>query len=170
MKIGDTVSVIDDDIQGIITKIEGENIHFQTNYGFTETYPKSQLVLRKNTYEELENIPQKEIDFQVPKKVKKAQKADDYIEIDLHIEQLIDDYKSLSNYQILQIQLDKAQFLLEKLLEEKNYKRIIFIHGFGDGVLKKALHELLDRYALQCHYFDASFRKYKLGATEVEIF
>ncbi len=55
--------------------------------------------------------------------------------------------------------------------ENKNKKdqKIIFIHGKGDGVLKKTiLDELKSKYK-NAYYQDASFREYGFGATMVTI-
>ena len=48
-------------------------------------------------------------------------------------------------------------------------QKIVFIHGKGDGVLRKAIEkDLKTRY--KQHYFqDASFREYGFGATMVTI-
>lgn len=45
MKIGDKVSVIDEDLKGNITSVHGENIVFRDEFGFTHQYSKHQLVL-----------------------------------------------------------------------------------------------------------------------------
>ena len=50
---------------------------------------------------------------------------------------------------------------------KKKGKRIVFIHGKGEGVLRKnILQELKYRYK-QCTVQDASFREYGFGATLV---
>ena len=53
--------------------------------------------------------------------------------------------------------------------EKKHGTKIVFIHGKGEGVLRKALvNELQYRYK-QYTYQDASFREYGYGATLVTI-
>ena len=46
--------------------------------------------------------------------------------------------------------------------------KVVFIHGVGEGVLKSELHYLFSRYPVR--FYDASFKKYGLGATEVYIY
>ena len=46
---------------------------------------------------------------------------------------------------------------------------MVFIHGVGEGVLKEELNTLLNRYN-NVEYYDADFKTYGLGATEVRIF
>lgn len=40
MKIGDKVSVVDEDLSGIVTSVNGNIVVFKDEYGFTYQYPK----------------------------------------------------------------------------------------------------------------------------------
>ncbi|MDR0976615.1 MAG: DUF2027 domain-containing protein, partial [Prevotellaceae bacterium] len=60
------------------------------------------------------------------------------VEVDLHIGALLDDTRGMSNAEMLNYQLDKFRETLEQY-KGKREQRIIFIHGKGDGVLRKAL-------------------------------
>jgi hypothetical protein len=40
MKIGDTVSVVDEDLSGVVTSVKGNIVVFKDEYGFTHQYPK----------------------------------------------------------------------------------------------------------------------------------
>ncbi|VBB47288.1 conserved hypothetical protein [uncultured Paludibacter sp.] len=98
----------------------------------------------------------------------KKPKQSEVIEVDLHINQLIDNIAGLSNADMLQYQME----VFHKTLEENKNKRgqkIVFIHGKGEGVLRKEIEkELKSRY--KNYYFqDASFREYGFGATMVTI-
>ena len=69
---------------------------------------------------------------------------------------------------MLQYQMDKFHEVLGKYADQKGQK-IVFIHGKGDGVLRKAIEkELKTRYKAY-YYQDASFREYGFGATMVTI-
>ena len=46
---------------------------------------------------------------------------------------------------------------------------MVFIHGKGDGVLRKAVIDELKRKYSNCRYQDASFQEYGFGATMVTI-
>jgi dsDNA-specific endonuclease/ATPase MutS2 len=48
-------------------------------------------------------------------------------------------------------------------------KKIVFIHGKGEGVLRKALIDELKAHYAGCQWQDASFRQYGFGATLVTI-
>jgi hypothetical protein len=90
------------------------------------------------------------------------------LEVDLHIDQLLDITTGLNHADILNVQLDTFRRVME---ENKNKKgrKIIFIHGKGEGVLRNAvLSELKVKYK-QCPVQDASFREYGFGATMVTV-
>lgn len=102
-----------------------------------------------------------------PRIVKRPQ-IDDTIEIDLHINELLDTTAGLSNAAMLQCQLDKFH---EVLGQNKNRKgqKIVFIHGKGEGVLRKEIEKLLKTQYKTYYFQDASFREYGFGATMVTI-
>lgn len=88
-------------------------------------------------------------------------------EVDLHIESLVDNSKGLSNGEILEIQLARFQTALD-LGIRSGTKRMVFIHGVGNGKLKHEVLRLLDtQYAGKVRYQDASFKEYGYGATMV---
>ena len=90
------------------------------------------------------------------------------IEIDLHIGELLDDTHGMSNSEILNYQLDKFREVLEQY-KNKREQRIVFIHGKGDGVLRKALLDELKRKYPAFRHQDASFQEYGFGATMVTV-
>jgi hypothetical protein len=99
--------------------------------------------------------------------IKRPQVAE-VIEVDLHINELLDSTAGLSNAAMLQCQLDKFHEVLE---ENKNRKgqKIVFIHGKGEGVLRKEIEKLLKTRYKTFYFQDASFREYGFGATMVTI-
>jgi dsDNA-specific endonuclease/ATPase MutS2 len=46
---------------------------------------------------------------------------------------------------------------------------MVFIHGVGEGVLRQELETLLGRYS-NVQFYDADYKSYGIGATEVRIF
>ncbi len=90
------------------------------------------------------------------------------IEVDLHINELIDNTKGMNNAEILEYQLAKFNEVMQENLKRKGQK-IVFIHGKGDGVLKNTLLKEIKNKYKSCYYQDASFREYGFGATMVTI-
>jgi hypothetical protein len=87
-------------------------------------------------------------------------------EIDLHIEELMDDYSGMSNAEIIKVQLQHFQNALDKAINER-CRTLTVIHGVGNGRLKQEVRALLLAAGLRFH--DASYSKYGFGATEVLI-
>ena len=98
----------------------------------------------------------------------KPSKSNDILEVDLHIEELLDTTAGMNNFEILNYQLDVVRKTLDEHIKEKG-KRIVFIHGKGDGVLRNAIAQELRRKYPRCASQDASFQKYGFGATMVII-
>jgi dsDNA-specific endonuclease/ATPase MutS2 len=88
----------------------------------------------------------------------------DLVEIDLHIHQLLDDFSGLTNADMLKLQLETFRKEMDKAIAT-GVKKIVFIHGVGDGVLKNELRRELQRKYPRFPYQDASFREYGFGAT-----
>ena len=103
-----------------------------------------------------------------PRTIVKRGGKNEIIEIDLHIGELLDDTRGMSNSEILNYQLDKFREVMEQY-RNKREQRIVFIHGKGDGVLRKALLDELKRKYPTCKTQDASFQEYGFGATMVTV-
>ncbi|WP_165154767.1 DUF2027 domain-containing protein [Parabacteroides sp. ZJ-118] len=100
--------------------------------------------------------------------VKKKPANSAILEVDLHITELLDNTNGLSPADMLAYQLGKFREVMDQYALD-NGQKIVFIHGKGEGVLRKAIEkDLKTRY--KQHYFqDASFREYGFGATMVTI-
>lgn len=88
-------------------------------------------------------------------------------EVDLHIEELVENVSGLSNFEMLNIQLERFEKELDAALE-KNMKKIIFIHGVGNGRLKQEIISVLKK-TRGVSFQDASYKEYGFGATQVNI-
>ena len=100
------------------------------------------------------------------KKKKPSVQQVDNIEVDLHIEALLEDHAHLSNSEILRIQMNRFRTVLEEAISKKA-RRVVFIHGVGNGILKMELRNELKRSYPEYSYQDASFKEYGFGATLV---
>lgn len=101
--------------------------------------------------------------------VKRAdRKKDDPLVVDLHINALLDSTRGMSNADILNYQIDTFRKTMDDNLRNIG-RKIVFIHGKGEGVLRQALMKELN-YRYKAHLVqDASFREYGYGATQVTI-
>jgi hypothetical protein len=87
-------------------------------------------------------------------------------EVDLHIEQLVDQVTGLSGKEILDIQMEKFRTEMLCAMRE-GIRRLVFIHGIGQGTLKKELRRELGARYKKVDIQDASFKEYGYGATMV---
>lgn len=90
------------------------------------------------------------------------------IEVDLHIESLVDDTRGMDARSMLDYQLATVGKYLDAHRKERG-RRIVFIHGKGDGILRNAIIALLKSKYRNCTHQDASFQEYGFGATMVTI-
>ena len=93
---------------------------------------------------------------------------DDAIVVDLHADALLDSTAGLGAGDILEYQLKVFRDTLKQYAGKKGQK-IVFIHGKGAGVLRRAIiNEITYKYKTYT-YQDASFQEYGYGATQVTI-
>lgn len=88
--------------------------------------------------------------------------------VDLHADEILDSTVGMSAGDILEYQMKIFRETLDKFAGKKGQK-IIFIHGKGAGVLRRAIiNELIYKHKSYT-YQDASFQEYGYGATQVTI-
>lgn len=115
-----------------------------------------------------EGMRRKKADERPARKPVSKKQAAGIIEVDLHITELLDSIAGLSNSDMLEVQMREFKRVMDENLNNKGQK-IVFIHGKGEGVLRKALIDELKRTYKRCEVQDASFREYGFGATQVTI-
>ncbi|WP_108423494.1 Smr/MutS family protein [Flagellimonas amoyensis] len=173
-KIGDKVEVLDEAISGTVQLVEGDRVTLLTDEGFPMQYPAKDLVKtgRDISISNFE-VAQVKQEKELPKRrkstgTKPKERQAPKMEVDLHIHHLVESTKGLSNFDMLNLQLEKAKGQLEFAMQ-KRIQKVVFIHGVGEGILKEELHWLFSKYE-NVKYYDADYQKYGLGATEVYIF
>ena len=86
--------------------------------------------------------------------------------IDLHVEKLTDNWNSLSNFEILTLQLNEFEKYYELAIAH-HQSTLIVIHGVGEGKLRDEIHEML-RLKKDVKSFVNQFHPlYGFGATEI---
>ncbi|MDC6384525.1 DNA mismatch repair protein MutS [Flagellimonas taeanensis] len=173
-KVGDKVEVLDEAISGTVQKVDGDKVTLITDEGFPMQYPAKDLVKagREISISNFE-VAQVKKEKEQPKRrkatgTKPKERLAPKMEVDLHIHHLVESTRGLSNFDMLNIQLERAKGQLEFAMQ-KRIQKVVFIHGVGEGILKEELHYLFRKYE-NVKYYDADYQKYGLGATEVYIF
>lgn len=87
-------------------------------------------------------------------------------EIDLHIEELTDQFPKMTADEMLRLQLEVFRQKLEAAIVH-NFQNIIFIHGVGNGTLRNEIHKQLGKHPHVKTFKDARKEKFGYGATEV---
>ncbi len=100
-----------------------------------------------------------------------ASKAKEHLEpprsvVDLHIEKLTDDWKRLSNYEILSLQL-KAFEKYYHLSIAHHQHSLTVIHGVGEGVLRNEIHDILRLKKEVKSFVNQYHPNFGYGATEI---
>ena len=176
-EIGDKVAVLDDDISGVVIKVQNNEISVETTDNFVMTFFVNELVKINNSNEvsgffSTQSLGSVLKDKEEPKKrsfvkEKRSRKDEFVLEVDLHIEKLVPSKRGMSNYDILTLQMETAKRQLDFAIKNR-MPIVVFIHGVGEGVLKAELDFMLGRYDT-ISFQDANYQKYGLGATEVYI-
>ncbi|AUC84733.1 DNA mismatch repair protein MutS [Polaribacter sp. ALD11] len=174
-EIGNKVAVLDDVLKGEVTAIVKDLISIKTTDGMIFNFNEKELVKIETEQHELTKFSDINNSFlkdkigqsKAKKNLFKKQNKEVIMEVDLHISKLTKSVKGLDNYDMLNLQLDTAKRKVEFAIQ-KRISKIVFIHGVGEGVLKSELQSLLNKYPVK--HYDASYKQYGLGATEVYVF
>lgn len=163
-KVGDKVRFIKSNDYGIIKSIISERkIQVEDSSNFLSIVNYNDVI----KFDKLTDTLQAYGDLKTNKDIidiKKNKNTEltnsNVIKVDLHIENIDDDYILLTNYEIVQKQLVNCERVLLLALNSKSQKLVI-VHGIGQGVLKNEVHKLLNRFNLR--YFESI----NGGSTEV---
>lgn len=190
IKKGDFVRFLNDEGQGIVTGFPREGVALvEDNSGFAFEHPTHELVLIENSRQEYHKYNAVSPDFREmldrnmdSHAVKAAAKdfknrykertengpvlSGDTLEVDLHIHELLDDYERMSNAEIVEVQMEHFERMMN-MAEIRKVRKVVFIHGVGQGVLRGEIRQHLKKYFPHCEFLDGNYMKYGYGATEV---
>jgi Smr domain len=185
--VGDKVSFVNETGEGfVVSVLNSETVMIRDKKGFERPFKEVELI-KLNQLKSMDNIIHDDLmvgylDKEIISKRIKDEKLDfkskieqnayskldkNVMEVDLHIQELLDDYRNMSNYEIVSYQMAHFERMIESAIKNK-FRKVIFIHGVGQGVLKNEIRKVLAFYP-NCTFHDASYQKYGQGATEVII-
>lgn len=172
-QMGEKVEVLDEPMKGAVQAVEGDRVVIVTDEGFLLEYDSSELIRATRDFnvtnfeaaavKREKDAPKKKVRQTTRPKERNAPK----IEVDLHIHHLVKSTSGMTSLDMLNAQLETAKRQLDHAIT-KRMQKVVFIHGVGEGVLKEELHFLFKKYG-NLKFYDADYRKYGLGATEVHI-
>ncbi len=192
LNIGDRVKFLNDEGEGKVVSLPKDGlVSVEDKDGFTYEHFIDELVLVGNWNKEYEkyqttqpdiiDVIERNIDPKVAKRANdefkllyKNKEANSFrrkgevMEVDLHIHELLDKHETLTNSEIVEIQLKHFERTL-RIAETKKIARVIYIHGVGQGVLRAEIRKMLHQFYPNCEFMDAPYQNYGYGATEVRI-
>ena len=189
IKVGDRVKFLNEVGEGVVVELKGSMVVVEDENGFDNEYPTSELLvvgckaeeaeMYGNKLPELSEILSKEVSQERQEEIQKSfdvkyanaratnqMRRGEYMEVDLHFHELVDDNSGLKDRTKIDIQLNHFERMM-KIASEQKIRKIIFIHGVGQGVLRHQIRSRLDLYYPNCTVRDANPREYGAGATEV---
>ena len=189
-KVGQQVRFLNDEGGGRITDIMDNQAMVEDESGFSFPHPLTELVLVDTTIREaskyagsqegveermVRNSHEKAInkinrDFKLLYKNELAsseRKRGELMEVDLHIHHIQPKHQGMSNGDIILIQLEHFERMMRVAMKDK-IRKIVFIHGVGQGVLKSEIRRMIKEYYPQCSARDGAWQQYGQGATLVE--
>jgi hypothetical protein len=193
MEIGNRVKFLNDEGEGKVVGFPRQGwVLVEDRDGFTYEHPAVELVVVDNwnkeydkydrTQPDIMDVVERNIDKNVAKKANdqfkllyknkdatNVHRKGEYMEVDLHIHELVDKHEHMANSEIVSIQLEHFERML-RIAENKKIPRIIFVHGVGQGVLRAEIRKMLHDYYPNCEFHDAPYNEYGYGATEVRIY
>lgn len=171
-KVGDSVSAIHENVSGKVVKVSEEQIEIEDEDGFMRSYQLNELAVKATE----SSFKIEDLDLAEELQLDKINAGREHVklksfEIDLHIEELIESHKGMTNHEILMKQMDHCRRFVSKSIEN-NISKVVLIHGKGQGVLRTEIYHFLNNLKFQngykISYHDASFSEYGYGgATEV---
>ena len=174
LKVGDLVNFFGDNSQGKVVAILPENNYeIEIEAGFT--IPVNRLEIEKIWEQDIE-LDYKQLMYQkmidqnnnsnrVSKSHQDLSKLFHDHEIDLHIENLVESWNGLSNFDILSIQLSSFRKRFNQALVN-NEPFLIVIHGVGKGVLRNEIFNHLRQFP-DIKVSPADTNIYGMGASEI---
>lgn len=168
LKPGDHVSFLDETGTATILKISGNMATVLTDEGFEIEYPIQKLVPRpQSLVEDVMKTPISSKDAIIRTTGVHSKSKSDVLEVDLHLHEIAENYAGFTRHDMVTYQLNYAKNQFFKA-RKAGIKKIIFIHGVGEGVLRQELRKMLTSFDGVTIY-DADYSKYGYGATAAEI-
>lgn len=190
-QVGDFVRFLNDEGEGHIVSFQGDMALVEDASGFAFEHPLGELVpvvrqddemkrymhthldmeehLSRNTHQQ--GIKKINRDFKMLYKNELAtsdRRRGELLEVDLHAHELNHVRDGMSAGEIIAIQLEHFERMMH-MAEKNKIRRVVFIHGIGQGVLRAEIRKRLNQYYPHAVCQDAAWHTYGQGATLVEL-
>lgn len=188
-KVGDKVKLLNEVGEGEVVEVQSSSsLIVRLEDGFDYPYKPSDLIRKETEGTYSHRADEKEIQKKISSvthssygnnkshrleqkyktKVNLVKNAKGVLEVDLHLENLIETNRFVADWEKIEIQLEAFKWSLDQAIRQKMNKLIV-IHGVGEGILREEVRKILDSYP-QMEYLDGAYSEYGYGATEIRIF
>jgi hypothetical protein len=133
--------------EGYVMQIDDEDA------GFSKPLPKPEEIKEKMTEKPVTEKPFEPVRISKPP-----------VNVDLHIDKIAPNAKNMTNSEIIDMQLRTFERALDNAIAS-NMDEIIFIHGAGNGILRREIQKRLSENPFVKFYQDAQKEKFGFGAT-----
>jgi len=187
-EVGNRVAFINEVGEGVVTRIiDKETLEIETEDGFPRQVLTSEIMMAPDREEMREAYAlgsdrklepheraaiQRLAELEGGSQPKRSQPHADRgkrvidVELDLHIHELTDSNRGMTPREMVDLQMKHFERMLELALKERK-KRMVVIHGVGEGVLRAEIRLFLEDVYPDIEFFDAPYQDYGYGATEL---
>jgi hypothetical protein len=181
-QIGDEVKILDENADGVILDFVTVSVAVVELDGFPFEFPVTSLMkvdgdnnlIHRADERDFEHLMStgtasklKEVLMHIPVKVFDKVSRKGYPELDLHIHELVDKPKSMTNSEMIELQTHRLEQFIHSCIDQ-SVSEFVVIHGVGEGVLRTEIRKVLQSHG-NIDFKDADFREYGAGATYARI-
>ncbi len=181
-EVGNKVKFVNENLEGTVKAIlKNDVLLIEATDGFDHKVNPNQVLVIKNDNSVTYSVDNADIKSKITSPTSKKSfntilarymnsnkfQYEKVIEIDLHLEELVEFPMRLDDWQRLHTQMQHVKKCMEAAMNQR-FRKLVFIHGVGQGVLKSEIRT----YLLQFENIvvkDADYKEYGSGATEVVI-
>jgi len=164
--IGERVLFLHDSGKGVILDISPDGtFQIEDEDGFRRKVHAGEICKIHSESIPVDTVPDNKLT--VTRKNLSGNKTKNRWEIDLHIDTLTDSTSGMTNHEIVQFQMKSLIRFLEEA-QLKKVRKILIIHGVGEGVLRREVHDYL-RGISGAVFHDEHYTPKGFGATLLEL-
>lgn len=165
-KVGEKVAFLNEPGWGIVQEVlSNHQYKIEDEDGFSCVRYHSDLVPVYSQNFKVDKVEQEKQEVKKQSKKSGKRKPPEVWKIDLHLDELVDSPGCVEFSRMLQIQMNHCRSFVQKA-KKNGIRKVVVIHGVGQGVLKESVRKFSVEINAK-EVYDADFRKYGRGATEI---
>ena len=143
MKKGDRIEVVKDDRKGVVTDIQDSTVYYEDEDGFSWHARVDEVRVLPDSIQLIMTYSRGKINKQQLGEAHVSEKQNRSVVVDLHADKIIGRTKGMQPATIKAFQLKEFHNVMCQYRKQKG-KKIVFIHGKGDGILKNEIRHIVE--------------------------